>query len=283
MGGSAGPGRAGYTPSFARAPFVFAVTEASVLPGPVLVDLMSDLQASPAANKALLHRMVVADVLTVTRVGRVGCYRMGPAMLAGFALVRGDAPPAPWDGRFHALVYDIPESRRRDRDRFLAAASRAGYRLLRRGVLIAPDDLSRTLAGTRPDEVTRCWLTFDPADVPRLVRRCWELDRFRPGHEAEVARLEALVATDLEALDGPAAFETLFGAVAARAALVLRTGELPPELVGASWPGQRLVTLVAEVDARLRVAARRHAAAVVAASPYAHLVAPADPAGATRT
>ena len=116
MPSDVGPG--GFKPAYARAPFIFALARAQALPGPILIDLMTDLEGTSSSNKALLHRMTTGGALEVSRVGRVGIYRMAGRLLAGFTAVRGDGPlrSGAWDGRFHALIYDIPESRRRERD-----------------------------------------------------------------------------------------------------------------------------------------------------------------------
>lgn len=271
---TAPPATGGYKPSFARAPFVFGLTRARALPGPILVDLMSDLGGSPAANKALLHRMVTHGALDVSRVGRVGVYRMARLLLAGFIAVRGDnaRQSEPWDGRFHALVYDIPESRRRQRDQFLASAFQAGYRMLRRGVLIAPTNLSATVIVPRPDDVTRGWLSVAEADLEGVVARTWQLDAFRAEYETEIARVKALLADDLSSRSGPDALRLLYAASSAQSGLMLREGFLPSELRPANWPAERLVALVSRVEERLSAEAVAHVAAVLASSPHRDLV-----------
>ncbi len=169
-------------------------------------------------------------------------------------------------------MYDIPESRRRQRDQFLASAFQAGYRMLRRGVLIAPTNLSATVIVPRPDDVTRGWLSVAEADLEGVVARTWQLDAFRAEYETEIARVKALLADDLSSRSGPDALRLLYAASSAQSGLMLREGFLPSELRPANWPAERLVALVSRVEERLSAEAVAHVAAVLASSPHRDLV-----------
>lgn len=264
----------GFKPAYARAPFVFGVARAVELPGPVLVSLMSDLDGTPAANKALLHRMTATGALELTRAGRVGTYRMAGRLLTGFGAVRGDRAlrSAAWDGRFHALVYDIPESRRRERDRFLVAAHEVGYRTVRPGLLIGPTDELDTVGDTSGLGVQEAWMTFPERDVPDLVARAWRLGEFRAEYDHAVAALQVTLARDLERSAGAEALRTMFEAKAMLTGLLLRDGALPAELTPPDWPAARVRDLVRSVEDRLWPAVLAHVDEVVRTGPHTHLV-----------
>lgn len=272
MRGEAGPGS--YKAAYARAPFVFAMAKATALPGPILVGLMSDLAGSPSSNKALLHRMTAGGALELSRAGRVGIYRMAGRLFVGFAAVRGDGSlrAEAWDGRFHSLIYDIPESRRRERDRFLMAAHQVGYRTLRPGLLISPTDEHRALAGLADLGVLEAWVTFSEHEIGDIVTRAWRLAEFRHEYELAIARLETMLAADLEGLDGVAAMQAMFESEGLRTGLLLRDGALPPDLTPPDWPAARLLALVQEAERRLDGAAVAYVERRIAASPHAHLV-----------
>lgn len=267
-----GPGV--FKPAYARAPFVFALARASTIPGPILVSLMSDMEGTPAANKALLHRMTAGGALELTRNGRVGTYRMAGRLLTGFTAVRGDGTlrSGGWDGRFHTLIYEIPEARRRQRDRFLMAAHQVGYRLLRPGLLISPTDEHHVLAGLGELGVVSGWITFPESDTPSIVSRAWRLEDFRAEYDDAIAALERTLTSDLEGVGGAPALRLLYEAEAPHTALLLRDGALPSELTPPDWPAGRLAALLQEVELRLAPAAVAHVHAVIASSPHAHLV-----------
>lgn len=268
-----------FKPSYARAPFIFALARATVLPGPCLVALMTDLAGTSSSNKALLHRMTVGGSLTMTRVGRVGTYRMSGRLLAGFSAVRGDGRlrSGSWDGRFHALIYDIPEAHRRDRDRLLMAAHQVGYRSVRPGLLISPTDEHHLLDPESKARTLTAWITFPADEIHQVVARAWRLPEFRAEYDAAIDDLTRTVATDLEQLVGAVALRTLFDAAATRTELLLREGELPDELTPPDWPAEQLRVLTQQIEQRLAPAAQAHVQAVIEASPYASLVEHGEP------
>lgn len=265
----AGPG--GFKPAYARAPFVFAMVRATALPGPLLVSLMSDIEGTEAANKALLHRMTSGGELTLERVGRVGVYRLAGWLLAGYTAARGDGSlrSSHWRGAFHALIYDIPEARRSERDRFLAAAHQVGYRAVRPGVLISPSDEHHLFPV--PGGVQTAWITFPGADLTALVARAWHTESFRADYERVIADLETTLRQDLTGVRGAEALRALFRIATPRIELMLREGALPPELTPPDWPAPRLIALVEEAERRLGPAARAYVQHVLDSDPYAGL------------
>lgn len=267
-------GAGGYIPAYARAPFVFAVARARALPGPILVRLMTDLEGSTSSNKALLHRMTAAGALELARAGRVGVYRMAGRLLRSFEAVRGDGAlrTDAWDGRFHALIYDIPESRRRDRDRFLMAAQQVGYRTLRPGLLISPTDEHRTLDRPCDPGVLDAWISFAPHEIPQVVAQAWRVEDFRAEYDRAIATVESILSCGLEELADAQALRTMYACESLRTGLLLRDGALPAELVPPGWPAPRFAALVDEVERRLGPAVVAHVVEQIATSPHAALV-----------
>lgn len=263
-----------FVSSFDTVPYAFGVAEASVLPGPILTRLVGDLGLTVPASKALLHRMTQAGGLTMERTGRVGRYAMTGALLERFQEFRDGRPPRdPWDGRFHTIVYDIPEHDRLARDHLRTAAIRAGYRQVRPGVLIGPTDAAASLtplAGA--NQLTTGWWTIDPDQVSGLVARCWDLDTIRARYETAVAATADLLTSDLERLAPADAYRTLHAAIRPVVALRLLDGPLPAELLPHDWPAGDLGRAFDRVAERLGVAAAAHVTGVIASSPHAGLV-----------
>ncbi|MFW6599537.1 PaaX family transcriptional regulator C-terminal domain-containing protein [Propionibacteriaceae bacterium Y2011] len=276
------------TEAIAKVPFLFGAARAVALPGPVLVRLMTELGGTQAAAKGLLHRLVRYGQLSLTRHGRVGVYRMAGDMLRGFEALRGEmtVPPEPagWDGRFHMLVYDIPEVRRDFRDMFRGAAQRNGYRQLRAGVLVSPydhtgdpSDLSEVISRIRDTDgmvLEAGW--WEPENAADVFDRAWQLaevaDRFR-----RVAAGMRRTAAEAHRLSGEDALVALHEASGEAYLAMLSDRPVPDDVLPADWPRPELMAALAELNQRLWPVAARHVAEVIAESGHADLV-EADPA-----
>ena len=261
-----------YYPAFDKPPLCLAVAGADAMPGPLLVSLMTRLDLTASANRSILNRMVGHGMLGLERAGRVGVYRLAGRLLADFQRIQQGGPPPAWDGRLQTLIYDVPEGQRTDRERFRAAAMRAGYRPLRPGVLVGVGDRSAALAEAIDRlGVLRGCLDVD-ADTARLVaERAWGLAALREDGEQLAASLRRLLA-DLSPLEGEAAFLQLHRMMRPVVAWTVALGDLPPELLPPDWPGARLGELLGEAHFRLLPAASGFVHGVINASPHAALV-----------
>lgn len=261
----------GYTPSFDKPPFVFGVLRASAIPGPLLIELMSVLDQSAAANKAILHRMSARGLLSIERRGRVGVYRLAGRMLQEYRQARTGSEPPPWNGSFHSLIYDIPETQRRRRDTFRALALRLGYRALRPGILISPNDSWESLAEVASSlDVVRGRLTIDSEQVGATVLRCWALPALRVDIERTLQQVRDL--PDPASLSAPDALRTLHELMRPTTELRLRAGNLPGELLPQDWPQCELDAAVSQLFVALLPVMHPWLAHAVASSPYAGLV-----------
>lgn len=219
-------------------PFLFGCADAEELPGPLLVALLGDLGWSPTGARALLRRMTRYGMLCSRRDGRIAGYRLAGLMRDRFVRhVSGD-PPRAWDERFHVLVHQIPETRSRTRDALLAAAEGHGYRQLRPGVLLACwDESSGFLAPFADEDIVTGWLELG-ADRAAVVARCWEL--------AEIAAQLTVVADDIDRMlahpqdTDVDCLRALAAGMGRALTIQLGAAALPPQLLPADWPGQRL-------------------------------------------
>lgn len=261
----------GYTPSFDKPPFVFGALRASALPGPLLIELMSVLDQSEAANKAILHRMSARGLLSIERRGRVGVYRLAGRMLQEYRQTRSRSEPPPWNGSFHSLIYDIPETQRRRRDGFRALALRLGYRPLRPGILISPNDSWDALAEIAASlDVVRGQLVIDPAQVCATVLRCWALPGLRDDIERTLREVRALPGP--ASLSGPDALRLLHCLMRPATELRLRAGNLPRELLPRDWPQRELDAEVTRLFEALLPVMQPWLVAAFTSSPHAGLV-----------
>lgn len=158
--------------------FVFGIIGACAVPGTVLVPLLTDLNMSPSAARTLLHRMRARGLLSTDRVGRVAIYRLAGSYAAHYQQITFGETVPEWCGGFHALVYDIPETQRQDRDRLRDQAFLAGFGAPRTGLLIGVRDPGAWAAAwlDRPDVmVERVQLDCDLGTARRLADRAWDL------------------------------------------------------------------------------------------------------------
>lgn len=256
--------------SFHKAPFLFALTGAGALPGPVLVDLMVALDGSASANKSVLSRMVAAGLLDVNRVGRVGVYRLAGSMARDFVRIRDRLPDEPWDGRFHVILHDQPDAGRPDVERFRAAAVRRGYRTLRPGVLVSGHFVDALTPLVAEAGATTGWLELDADAAARLAAQCWELADLHAEHERAIEQVRAVVAAPAPAA-GVDALVLLHETIRPITELALRCSGLPAELAPDGWPAAELLHHLGLAYAHLAPAASAHAREVLAASPHAGL------------
>lgn len=272
-----------YVPAFGKVPLAFGAAEACALPGPILIELVRVMDdASVAATKSLLHRMVAFGLLSVDRVGRVGVYRMIGEMLAGYEAIRDGSrlrSPEPWDGAFHTLIYDIPESQRALRDRVRSTAFRIGYRQLRPGVLISPTDESARFDPIVEPGVTLLSGSFavELDTARRIAALAWDMDAHASLRREAIARLRA-VAERPTLPRGAAALRLMHEVFQPVADIRFNDGDLPHELLPPDWPSEELEAILWQVTARLADPVDAFVASVVAASPHRALVEPDQPA-----
>lgn len=176
----------------------FGCLRARALPGPVIVGVLAEHGYSSSSVHNQLVRMVNRGIMSSSRYGRVGVYRLGERLLSGFMTVSGEGGAPDYDGRFHAVAYSIPETERLLRDRFQYVARYLGYRQLRPGLMIGFTDRSVQLRAQLPPIAPPAWfetMTIVPADLDsasRMTPRAFELDTATsalPGLERQLSEL----------------------------------------------------------------------------------------------
>lgn len=228
--------------SFFKVPYIMGITATEALPGPTLIELMVAIGGSESANKSVLHRMSAGEALELERHGRVGQYRLIGQIAEEFRNLVLAKPLRPgWDGRFHAIVYNIPETDRANRIRLRTDAFAHGYAALRSGLLIGPTDQSHYFIDRFVGlDILRGWLDLSSENERRLVRESWDLDALYPRYAKLTQRFDDMLASDLTAVPGPAAFRQLHDVVGAALELHMLSGSLPHELLPEDWPGEQL-------------------------------------------
>lgn len=247
--------------------FLFGVLAARAVPGTVLVPLLTDLDMSQNAARTLLHRMLERRLLSVEHVGRVAIYRMAGSYAAHYERMTFAEPPSPWGGTFHALVYEVPETQRQDRDRFRDQAFLAGFGAPRPGLLLGVDEAggwADAWLDRRDILVAKVRLDCDLATARRLADRAWGLrataariDEAREG----LAGLERRLSGDRTA--GAQALATLRQVWERYLRVQIDIPSLPHELYPEHWEQEDMQTRAFGLNAKLLPLAREHAQGVI--------------------
>lgn len=232
--------------------FVFGALGASALPGPVLIGMLGALGTHESAARNALTVMSTRGMVVTQRHGRYGVYRLAPGSLARYRQIEGTAPEPSWTGRFHAVVYDVPERHRAYRDRLRYVADAAGYGLLRPGVLISPEDRLDRLTGGLGKHPPGCRFypvgveTSDLTQARQMTRDAWDLEtlaaQYRDARE-RLAHVEA--ATPADWRDGLNRWHDLYARL-----LTFQMADpgLPRELLPAPWPRTDLTEAMAQLN-----------------------------------
>jgi phenylacetic acid degradation operon negative regulatory protein len=251
-------------------PFLFGVSGADELAGVALTRLLGDLGVSAGAARQQVARMCRDGQLSASRRGRGADYRLAGPFAATFRRLRSGAgrTPPPWEGYFHAVMYQVPEAHRAYRDRLRRIAQLVGYGLLQQGVLIAAQDLSGHLAAVLAEAPPGCHIQqasigLPAADAARIARSAWDLDDVADSLRSHITALSA--ASDTSTTP-PATAETLRRLeqlLNAPNVDLIRNPGLPAELLPADWPARQLADLMSQVRGLYLPAARQYATVVI--------------------
>ncbi len=233
--------------------FAFGVCSAGGMPGPILIALLERLGMGGSAARQLLTRLRRRGWVTTERAGRVAVYRLAGPMLRRFDSIRMGEQPAPaWHGSFWQVLYDLPESRRTERDRLRAAAFEVGFAAPRPGVLLGFEEPAfvADFVGLRGPDVlieTGRWAVA-PADAARIAEAAWQLPAYRAAADEAHARVREQAA---EASDGWAALRALHDAFELAVPVWLTLPRVPTELIEHDLGAGRLSREVTAISARL--------------------------------
>mgnify|MGYP002871985521 FL=1 len=103
--------------------FLYGLCEVEELPGSYLVEVFGALNMSASGARSYLARAVADGRLVSHRRGRQTAYALNGTFLRRYRTIEQRFISRPdWEGRFHIVIYDIPETRRSERDALRAAA-----------------------------------------------------------------------------------------------------------------------------------------------------------------
>lgn len=231
-----------------------------------LIALMEDLDVDAAATRSSVSRLKKRGVLEPAKASGQAGYRVSRPALA--VLREGDAriwarPRASVADGWLMVVFSVPEAQRGKRHELRSLLTRLGFGTAAPGVWIAPGTAyDETLAAldraglTSYTELFRgAYLGSGPAEV--RVGEWWDLPAIAKLYDEFVADHRSL--TRLRSPDPGRAFTAYVPMLTAWRRLPYLDPGIPLELLPSDWPGIRAGDLFAELDARLRGPAAKHA------------------------
>lgn len=150
-----------------------------------LLYFMGLLGVSERAVRSALSRMKRKGWLTSRKHGRRSKYaltRRGQALLREGRRRIFEPVFTEWDGKWHLVVYSLPEKKRRLRHALRTQLSWLGFGSLAPGTWISPRDRRDELHSTFKDLAIEPYVDLffgvyeGPSSNRELVQRCWDLD-----------------------------------------------------------------------------------------------------------
>jgi phenylacetic acid degradation operon negative regulatory protein len=223
-----------------------------------LIRLLRPIGLSGQAVRSTLSRMARKGWLRSRTASRYSFYSLTPKSIR--LLEEGAQhifqPRAdPWDGRWHVLVYSIPEAKRHLRRKMVRRLRWLGFGALNHATWISPRDLHDEVEQVVNAFNIRPYVDFFTAEHrdfsgdSEIVSRCWDLKRLRKYHAALIARYEPLYVQDKartkagHRLQPEACFVRRFKLIDAYLSSPYVDPNLPLELLPEGWLGGRATQL----------------------------------------
>ena len=173
--------------------FLFGLAEVRELPGSFIIKALQALGLTTAGARSYITRALKEGRLTSRRRGRISYYAMAGDYLERFDAIEHRFAVEPvWEGSFHAVIYDLPESRRSERDNLRSAAFAQGWGCPRPGLLIGMEP-----PGLWAQDGWRARLVMDLTTARHLAAASWDLDDVA----TRVAQTVAHLRTNMERPD----------------------------------------------------------------------------------
>jgi len=227
-----------------------------------LIELLGLFGLTGQAVRSTLSRMSQKGWLESRKVGRQSFYSQTPKLLKLLeeGATRIFQPRCdPWDGRWHLLIYSIPESKRHLRGRLRQRLLWLGLGVLNQATWISPRDVRAEVEQVLDALHARPYVEFFTAEHrgfssdKEIVARCWDLKRLNDYYAAFIARYDPpfqefqarLMAGDI--LEPQECFVQRFMLIHEYRSSPYVDPNLPLELLPDDWLGERATQLFQQV------------------------------------
>jgi len=247
-----------------------------------LIELLGLLGLSSQAVRSTLSRLSRKGWLQSRKAGRYSFYSLTPKCVQ--LLEEGEQrifhPRSdPWDGRWHLLIYSIPESKRHLRRRLRTRLRWLGFGMLNHAIWISPRDARQEVRQLADAFGLRPYVELFVAQSPtfardeEIVTRCWELQGLNAYYAGFIDRNQPVLRhyRDLLAAEDTVQPQACF---VQRSKLIddYRSSpyvdpNLPPELLPEDWLGERASQLFQQLNELMSKPAGAFVDAVLAKAP----------------
>lgn len=211
-----------------------------------LLYLLDLLGVSERAARTTLSRMRQQGWFETERHGRESQYRLtrrGRTILAEGDRRIFEAPLHDWDGRWHLVVYSLPEEIRKQRNALRKKLVWFGFGNLAPGTWVSPHNRQAELTAVLADLDIAPFATLFQAETgtdEEIVQKCWDIPalaadyrRFLHRHQPEYDEARA----SRDGLTAEACFVRRFWLTYNFQRFPLKDPNLPVRLLPADWPG----------------------------------------------
>jgi phenylacetic acid degradation operon negative regulatory protein len=232
-----------------------------------LVALLDCFGIPEATARVAAARLRKEGWLTADREGREATYAL--TALAWQMLDEGrtrifQRMSGPWDGQWHMLIYQVPETERALREQLRRHLAWLGFGPLAPSVWLSPYDRTKQVLGHFAASSAALQLdTFrsrsagDEADRS-IAARAWDLDGLDRDYRDLLGRYAPRLAEyRAGGLDDRAALVERMRLVYDYRHFPFRDPDLPPELLPGDWPGRQAHDVFLQAHGLLRVPAER--------------------------
>jgi phenylacetic acid degradation operon negative regulatory protein len=247
-----------------------------------LIELLRHLGMSEQAVRSVLSRMWKKGWLKRRRVGRRSYYSLtkkSVELLTAGARRIFEPEDGEWSGDWYVVAYNIPESKRLQRNKLRRQLTWMGCGAFNTAIWISPWDVTESISEVSRrlhiDEFVQVFrsqhLGFAQDKV--LVARCWDLKLINSQYEAFVKKYEPMLARDKARIaewnevDPGECFGTRFMLLHEYREFPFVDPHLPPELLPSDWLSVRAAELFKEYYALLTAKANQFVDSVFEAAP----------------
>ena len=231
-----------------------------------LLDVLRVLGVGDRAARSTLSRMKQKGWLEASRDGRRSAYRLTPrgAVLLEEGSRRLFGPRlADWDGRWHLVIYSLPQEMRALRRELRARLSWLGYGMLLPGTMVAAHARREEVEAILGELDAERYVHFftgshlELGSDREIVQRCWDLEslnqryaRFVERHQGDLRPIQRRhqVGNGTTPEQG---FVLRFWVTYEYASFPRQDPNLPDELLPHDWQGDKAAQLLADHRAML--------------------------------
>jgi phenylacetic acid degradation operon negative regulatory protein len=215
-----------------------------------LIKLLKHLGMSEQAVRSVLSRMWKKGWLKRRRVGRKSYYSLtskSQELLAAGAQRIFEPEDGEWSGDWYLVTYNIPESKRHQRNKLRRQLTWMGCGSFNTAIWISPWDIAESVreVSTRLaiEEYVQVFRArhLGYADDQDLVARCWELERINSQYAGFVEKYGPMLERDRARLsnwdqvDPAECFTTRFMLLHEYREFPFVDPHLPPQLLPSDW------------------------------------------------